>query len=261
MGLGRALWRRGSLAARLAVRDRALLRDYVRWFTEGRGASEPPERTPLPGALSFAAAVDLVGNRLGPCKPGPAYRDLRAWHVADEAYHGGGSRMGGDSSLGEIVYRVVRATRPDTVVETGVATGVTSAYALAALADNGEGELHSIDLPPTDMLERGTVGAAVPPALKERWIYHWGSARRLLPRVLADTGGCHVFVHDSDHSYEHLTWELRTAWGSLAPGGVIVCDDVDYHTGFVDVATEVGGDYVLVRQAEKAGTTGLLLTS
>ncbi len=253
------MWSRARFAARIAARDPALLLDYVRWLSEGRRASQPLRRSPHPDALSFDAAVRAIGDRLGPCDPGPAYDELRAWQVADDAYHGGGSRMGGDSALGEIVYRVVRATRPRSVVETGVATGVTSAYALAALADNGEGELHSIDLPPTDMLERGTVGAAVPPALKGRWIYHWGSARRLLPRVLADTGGCDVFIHDSDHRYEHLTWEVRTAWKSLASGGVIVCDDVDFHTGFVDVATEVGGDYVLVRQAEKAGTTGLLL--
>ena len=49
--------------------------------------------------------------------------------------------MSGDSALGRFVYAVVRASRPDVVIETGVATGVTSAHILAALADNEHGEL------------------------------------------------------------------------------------------------------------------------
>jgi predicted O-methyltransferase YrrM len=168
--------------------------------------------------------------------------------------------MAGDSTLGELAYSFTRALRPALVVETGVSIGLTSAYILAAMADNELGELHSIDIPPPRMVAEKLVGSAVPPDLRDRWHYHWGSARRLLPRILsAQPGGRRIFLHDSEHSYRNMRWELVTAWGALAPGDVILCDDANFHAAFVDAARSVGGRPHLIGQSEKGGLTGLLV--
>jgi len=45
------------------------------------------------------------------------------------------------------LYNLIRDTRPSIVVETGVASGVSTAYILQALEDNRKGKLYSIDLP------------------------------------------------------------------------------------------------------------------
>ena len=56
----------------------------------------------------------------------------------------------------ETIYLLVRSLKPETVVETGVCYGASSAYILQALKDNGRGVLYSIDLgnppdePPSD---------------------------------------------------------------------------------------------------------------
>lgn len=71
--------------------------------------------------------------------------------------------------LGEVAYAVVRAVQPQAVVKTGVATGVVTAFVLAAVADNEQGHLHSIDPPPLAWVAQGRVGAAVPPWLRARW--------------------------------------------------------------------------------------------
>lgn len=47
-----------------------------------------------------------------------------------------------------ILYTIVRAYKPEIVVETGVAHGVTSAFMLCAMHENNKGHLYSIDLPP-----------------------------------------------------------------------------------------------------------------
>jgi predicted O-methyltransferase YrrM len=167
--------------------------------------------------------------------------------------------MDADSSLAELAYTLVRERRPATVIETGVARGITSEAVLRALAENDLGELHSIDLPPPRMLEAGLVGAAIPDDLKGRWHYHWGSARRLLPGVLADTAGPRLFIHDSDHSYRHMRWEIETAWAALEPGDVILCDDAHFHSGFADAAAAVGAEPRFVRQSLSAGLTGVLV--
>ncbi|MCA1707658.1 MAG: class I SAM-dependent methyltransferase [Actinobacteria bacterium] len=251
-----------KLASSLAFRDPRLLWDYVRWMVEGRleGRKRNPamRRGVLPNTLTIEEGLALITTELGAWSEGPALRRIQGWRVDPDARWGGGSEMAGDSALGHIVYAVVRATRPDVVVETGVATGMTSAYLLAALEDNGHGALHSIDLPPTDMVAAGHVGAAIPADLNARWTYHWGSSRRLLPKVLGATQGRLVFVHDSDHSYANMSWEIRAAWQRARTGDVIVSDDVDLNSAFLDTARDLHGEPWLIAQAEKAGTTGLL---
>jgi predicted O-methyltransferase YrrM len=124
----------------------------------------------------------------------------------------------------ETIYSLVRAMRPGVVVETGVCYGVSSAYILEALRDNGYGVLYSIDLgntpdePPNDFFVR--------PALKGAWRLIIGDSRQELPRLLARLGQIDLFHHDSLHTYEHMTWEYETAFPHLAPNGAISSHDV-----------------------------------
>jgi predicted O-methyltransferase YrrM len=251
--------RQARLAASLAVRDPRLLGDYARWAMEGRRHQPAAPRNDYPGVLTVPECLALVEAEFGAWEEGPSLARVRNWSFDQRARLGGGATMAGDTMLGRLVYEVARATRPDVIVETGVATGVTSAHLLGALEDNGHGVLHSIDLPPTDMVAAGHVGAAIPGDLRHRWIYHWGASRRLLPKLLTGLQGRLMFVHDSDHSYRNMAWEIRSAWRAMGAGGVIVCDDVHLNRAFLDTAAELGGSPQLVAQAEKGGTTGLLM--
>jgi predicted O-methyltransferase YrrM len=252
---------RRALAARLAVRDPRLLMDYLGWYVSDRvgKAGRRVGRGPIPEALTPSEARRHIAGIVGDWEEGPALTRVRTCTPAAVKGAGDAARLAGDRSLGELVYGLVRALRPAVVVETGVATGVTSAYALAGLADNRGGELLSVDLPPTRLLTAGLVGAAVPAELRGRWTYELGSARRLLPEILRRTrGAMRIFLHDSDHSYSNMRWELERAWEALAPGGWIVADDVDLHTAFRDVAAAAAAQPLYVAQAAKPGCTGLL---
>lgn len=46
-----------------------------------------------------------------------------------------------------------------------------------------------------------------------------------------------VFAHDSDHSYEHMSWELSRAEEHLKPIAYI-CDDVQQHNAFLNFAKQ-----------------------
>ena len=242
------------------MRNPRLLDDYARWFVAGQRHSPTPANRPAhTGVDSYDEGVSFVQAEFGSWDIGPAFTQVSESSFDQDARIGGGSVMAGDSLLGRLVYDVARAARPDIIIETGVATGVTSAYLLAAQEDNGRGALHSIDLPPTDMIAANHVGIAIPESLRHRWTYHWGSSRRLLPKLLNELHGSLMFVHDSDHSYANMAWEIRTASTAMSSGGVIVCDDVHLHTAFLDMARELNGKACLVEQAEKGGTTGLLV--
>jgi predicted O-methyltransferase YrrM len=134
----------------------------------------------------------------------------------------------GDAGLARLVWCVVRHTRPQRCVETGVARGLTTAVILQALQSNGSGRLWSIDLPPLrdrDLADQ--TAAAVPPELRERWTLLAGSSRRVLPALVTGLGAVDLFVHDSMHTTRNVDFELGEVWPRLVPGGVAIVDDVE----------------------------------
>lgn len=255
-GIARDLVR---FSSHLAVHDQRLLVDYARWLVaRSNGAAGDGAFKSTVRPLSFEQARARISGAKPQWVPGAAVRTVR--EIIPTAIEARGHlRLAGDRSLGELVYALVRDLRPSIVVETGVAQGVTSAYILAGLEDNGRGHLHSIDMPSRDMINQRLVGAAVPPDLRGRWTYHWGPARRLLVPLLAHVGPeLGLFVHDSDHSYENMRWELQTAWQSLAPGGWLVADDAELHAAVKEVASSVGVLPLYVSQITKRAWTALM---
>jgi hypothetical protein len=175
---------------------------------------------PCPDAAAFTAAWDSATGTM-------AERGLR---VGRENYGGDDDA---DPALARTLWCLVCHLRPAHVVETGVAHGLSSRIVLEALKRTGDGRLWSIDLPPMTIPERRVeVGAAVPDPLRANWVYLEGSSRRRLPPLLRQLGQIEIFCHDSLHSTRNVRWELTKAWDALAPGGVVVVDDVDCNWGF-----------------------------
>lgn len=158
------------------------------------------------------------------------------------------------------LYLLTRIFRPRVVVETGVWFGFTSAQILQALADIGrDGVLYSIDQPehPYD-LEDGSpfrellpdecvTGFVVPDALRDRWSLRLGMSRDLLPDLLGQLGSIDMFFHDSEHSYENMTFEFHAAWDHLSPGGLLVADDVGWNGALHDFCRAKAIEPLVVR--------------
>jgi hypothetical protein len=138
-----------------------------------------------------------------------------------------------DSGFARVTFCLARHLRPEAVVETGVARGLTSSLILDGLERSGRGRLWSIDLPPLiDVDLVAETASAVGVAQRGRWTFLRGSSRRLLPGLVAGLGGIDLFVHDSMHTTRNVRFELDTVWPVLAPGGVAVVDDVERGRGF-----------------------------
>ena len=138
-------------------------------------------------------------------------------------------------------YAVVRALAPDSIVETGIANGVSSSYLLLALQKNGHGVLHSIGLADPAYLPAGKdPGWLVPQWLRAPWQIHLGDARAILPELLGRLGSVGIFIHDSLHTYDHMTWEFETAYPHLRVGGLLFSDDALWNNAFHDFARKVG---------------------
>lgn len=158
-------------------------------------------------------------------------------------------------------YSLLRSLRPEVVVETGCATGWTSALMLLALHHNQQGHLYSIDIPAVAgqlsmdwSLPQGLEpGFLVPDELRHRWTLILGNARTELVPLLQKLQKVDVFYHDSDHTYQHMMWEYSTAWPYLAQNGVLISDDIGWNTAFWDFATAMDRPTVIHRSNTNFG--------
>ncbi len=163
-----------------------------------------------------------------------------------------------DQRLARVAWAVVRALRPATVLETGVAYGVTSRYILAALEANKNGVLHSIDLPPLSRHGEQYLGAMVPHALKQRWRLHRGTSRRILPGLLPEIDPIDLFIHDSLHTRGNILAELHAVRPCLADRSIVIADDIESNTAFAEWVAEFRPAYhAVVRESTKNSLMGM----
>jgi predicted O-methyltransferase YrrM len=142
----------------------------------------------------------------------------------------------------DIFYVLIRAFRPEIVIETGVAVGGTTSLILAALSHNGAGALTSVDLPNAGaMSDRALAetGILVPQGYRPRWRLIEGDAALVLPGLL-ETRRPNIFVHDSDHTYAQMMLEYALALRHMAPRSLILSDDISVTRAFWDFAEGTG---------------------
>lgn len=154
------------------------------------------------------------------------------------------------------LYAIVRALRPEVVIETGGTPGKSTAFILRALERNKTGHLYTLDLPPAVidqpiLQHRGIYhelrpagaesGWIVPDELRGRQTALLGSSKDHLPPLLEKLDRVDMFYHDSDHSYDYMTWEFETVWPKLkSSDGLLMSDDVLANNSFFDFCKKIG---------------------
>jgi methyltransferase family protein len=159
-------------------------------------------------------------------------------------------------SLARAAWCTVLHQRPSVVVETGVARGVTSRIVLEALNRNDRGHLWSIDLPhPFEKDLHAQTGAAVPGSHRRRWSYIEGSSRRRLPALLRSLAQVDLFIHDSLHTARNTRFEMEQTLNALAPGGIMIVDDISTHQAFANFAQDFPSlETVVCPHSDRAGS-------
>jgi Methyltransferase domain len=171
----------------------------------------------------------------------------------------GGWYSDAETSLCRAVWCATVHGRPEVVVETGVAHGVSSRVVLEALRLNGLGHLWSIDLPnPLDIRQHADIGIAVPEDCRGSWTLLEGSSRQRLPALVAELGHVDLFIHDSLHTAKNTLFEMEQVASALPPGGVMLVDDVNLHDGFAIFGRGHSEYQTIVCEARDAiGTFGI----
>ena len=190
----------------------------------------------------------------------PLWGDVRRLLTEQNLTVGRGAYGGwddADPAFARAVWCLACHLRPEKVVETGVARGVTTRFLLEALERNGSGRLWSIDLPPLlDRKLRSQTAAALPKRSRGGWQYVEGSSRRRLPRLLADLDEIDLFVHDSIHTGRNLRFELDRALAAMGARGALVSDDVHMNTAF---QAHAGPGTLVCPSDDGAGLFGIII--
>jgi predicted O-methyltransferase YrrM len=161
------------------------------------------------------------------------------------------------AELLRIVGTITRLTRPEVLVETGVALGFTTATILHAMAENDRGHVYSLDLPALQYDPDDPVGREIPDGLKDRWTLRLGDSRKTLAPLCSEVGPIDIFIHDALHTYSSQMREYRTAWPHIRRGGLLISDDVN-NPAFVEFAASVGTRPHLVAGPSRSDAVGLL---
>ena len=153
-----------------------------------------------------------------------------------------------------LIYVLIRHLKPKVVLETGVYYGGNSAFALLALAQNGDGKMVSVDYPDSEIRHKGDgswrhsmvgdselydptlrPGFMVPLHLRKNWELIEGDSLMVIPK-LNETFD--FYIHDSDHSMKFLSQELAATWQKLSDNALILVDDIDWSNAFYSFCVE-----------------------
>lgn len=146
----------------------------------------------------------------------------------------------GTDDYHRFLFTIVRISKPSIVVETGVNEGYSSQAILSAMNLNNFGKLYSIDLPNVSNasdfrsynLNGKEVGYIVQNHLRKRWELRLGDAKRLLPQLLEELGAIEIFLHDSLHTNEHMSYEFNEANTFIKSNGLLISHDIQMNAAF-----------------------------
>jgi hypothetical protein len=137
--------------------------------------------------IPFAEAIAVLASRLHiHADEMQAYADADLYGGRDD---GTFQAMAIHAVEGRLLYALVRALKPQTVLEIGTADGGSATHILSALATNGIGQLISYDV------VEGS-GGHIPAALRDRWTL------RIEDALTADLPQADYIFEDSDHSLD-----------------------------------------------------------
>jgi hypothetical protein len=149
------------------------------------------------------------------------------------------------------LFALVRLSRPQNLIESGVASGVSSTFLLLGIKANSAGTLHSIDFPVFRKGSRGnqswaipqgmSSGWAVPTKLRSRWDLRQGRSEDLLRPLLEEIGTLDLYCHDSPVGIRHFEFEMESIRKHLKPGSLVVADNTDKKV-FDETARSLGAE-------------------
>lgn len=122
---------------------------------------------------------------------------------------------------GQFLYALVRALKPQRVLELGTSHGCSATHILQGLTDNEMGVLECVD----NGSQVGVVGDMIPDHLRARVIIHQTSVEEWVTYAANQRTCYDLIFEDAMHNTEQVALVWNAARELLNPSGVIVSHD------------------------------------
>ena len=146
----------------------------------------------------------------------------------------------------ELLKMLIKELRPATVIETGVANGISTRQILSAFKEFhlGDSKLYSFDI---------DYWVGTPDLLNDpQFNFVVIDSQNSFLDAMKEIQTVDLFYHDSDHSYDNQMLEYETAWEILNPkNGVLVSDDINWSNAFLDFCKKINRTPLLLSDGAK----------
>jgi len=178
--------------------------------------------------MPYYGVWDAVGRFVAEIRTGDFMREM----IRRRDAHGSQGLMGALDCA--TLYALTRWQRPAAVVESGGFVGMSSAFILKALMDEGltTAKLYSIELS-----EDCDQGVLIPDELRLQFVPLRGKVEDFVQDDHLPSS-IDMLLHDSSHSYRHMLWEFREFWPRLRDGGLLVSHDVNLNAAFPEFVAQ-----------------------
>jgi predicted O-methyltransferase YrrM len=213
------------LAIPLLERLRSGLKSLLRGQPSWRGSAATATSTlrpllPIDAANRFAAKTPIDGEWLRRLLNSETYKTL----VLPYFYqYPPLSLMDPDERA--LLYCLIRALKPENVVEIGTYFAGTTEVLARAVWENGAGCVYSVD--PYGAGRVAQVMAAWPEPLRAITICSFDNSMSFLTQLLQAAAPIDFILIDGAHEFEFVRFDLEMCARLLRPGGIIVIDDAE----------------------------------
>ncbi len=175
----------------------------------------------IPHSLDYTLnAISHVFHILTPFDVIPyAYQDPHGGYHSD---HADGFPIGSMWRVeGQMLYALIRALKPQSVLELGTSRGCSATHMLQALRDNGSGILDCVD----NGSQVASIGDMIPIELCMNAFVHRTNVEEFIPLILSEGRTYDFILEDAMHSIEQVQLVWENADKLLNRGGMIVSHD------------------------------------
>ena len=122
-----------------------------------------------------------------------------------------------------LLYSLIRLQRPMIAVEIGTYLASTTEAMARAIADNGQGDLHTVD----PFAIRGRVNIARwPLKLRKVTRFHLGNSMQYFAKLQRRRMRTDLVFVDGNHDYEFALFDIQSAARLMNPSGFLVIDNI-----------------------------------
>ncbi len=156
--------------------------------------------------------------------------------------------------MGPLYSEIIRAFKPETVVEFGTAFGVSGMYWLNGLEANQKGTLYTYE--PNEVW--ANIAEKNLNSVSKRFILTHGTFEDHAQQTLKDTKGIDIAFIDAIHTREFVEPQLEIVLKHCSDHAIIILDDINFSKDMSDLWDEVARDKRFIATASLGNRVGIV---